>query len=187
MFRHTPRVSREGNPEGVAVEPLRARLRHPLFGVWRSLVARFVRDEEVAGSNPVTPTGLLHVWPSQTGFSMNGRFVENEQVIIKSSKTTASRAWICRAARLVRVVSGRQKTRWQTHRWARWSAGAGAHRAGKPTPKSKRLNVKVRLCLHDRGNRRAHQRTPSAVELAQTAEAKGGVEGKARAPGWREH
>ena len=27
-----------------------------LIGVWRSLVARFVRDEEVAGSNPVTPT-----------------------------------------------------------------------------------------------------------------------------------
>jgi hypothetical protein len=24
--------------------------------VWRSLVARFVRDEEAAGSNPVTPT-----------------------------------------------------------------------------------------------------------------------------------
>ena len=26
------------------------------FGVWRSLVARFVRDEEVVGSNPATPT-----------------------------------------------------------------------------------------------------------------------------------
>ena len=26
------------------------------FEVWRSLVARFVRDEEVAGSNPVTST-----------------------------------------------------------------------------------------------------------------------------------
>src|SRR4051794_18837640 len=26
------------------------------IGVWRSLVARFVRDEEAAGSNPVTPT-----------------------------------------------------------------------------------------------------------------------------------
>ena len=25
------------------------------FGVWRSLVARFVRDEEVGGSNPLTP------------------------------------------------------------------------------------------------------------------------------------
>ena len=25
-------------------------------GAWRSLVARFVRDEEVAGSNPVAPT-----------------------------------------------------------------------------------------------------------------------------------
>ena len=24
-------------------------------GVWRSLVARFVRDEEVVGSNPATP------------------------------------------------------------------------------------------------------------------------------------
>jgi hypothetical protein len=29
------------------------------YGVWRSLVARFVRDEEVAGSNPVTPTRKL--------------------------------------------------------------------------------------------------------------------------------
>ena len=26
--------------------------------MWRSLVARFVRDEEVAGSNPVTPTSV---------------------------------------------------------------------------------------------------------------------------------
>jgi hypothetical protein len=26
------------------------------IGVWRSLVARFVRDEEVVGSNPATPT-----------------------------------------------------------------------------------------------------------------------------------
>ena len=30
-----------------------------LRGVWRSLVARFVRDEEVAGSNPVTPTSVM--------------------------------------------------------------------------------------------------------------------------------
>ena len=29
----------------------------PVFGVWRSLVARFVRDEEAAGSSPATPTG----------------------------------------------------------------------------------------------------------------------------------
>lgn len=27
-----------------------------IIGMWRSLVARFVRDEEVAGSNPVIPT-----------------------------------------------------------------------------------------------------------------------------------
>lgn len=26
--------------------------------MWRSLVARFVRDEEVVGSNPATPTEL---------------------------------------------------------------------------------------------------------------------------------
>ena len=26
------------------------------IGVWRSPVARFVRDEEVVGSNPATPT-----------------------------------------------------------------------------------------------------------------------------------
>jgi DNA-binding NarL/FixJ family response regulator len=28
-------------------------------GVWRSLVARFVRDEEVVGSNPATPTRVV--------------------------------------------------------------------------------------------------------------------------------
>jgi hypothetical protein len=28
------------------------------IGVWRSLVARFVRDEEVVGSNPATPTRI---------------------------------------------------------------------------------------------------------------------------------
>lgn len=35
-------------------------------GIWRSLVARFVRDEEVAGSNPVIPTTenrlVIHLW-----------------------------------------------------------------------------------------------------------------------------
>ncbi len=29
-----------------------------VIGVWRSLVARFVRDEEAVGSNPATPTIL---------------------------------------------------------------------------------------------------------------------------------
>ena len=29
-----------------------------IIGVWRSLVARFVRDEEAVGSNPATPTTL---------------------------------------------------------------------------------------------------------------------------------
>jgi hypothetical protein len=28
--------------------------------VWRSLVARFVRDEEAVGSNPATPTSQEH-------------------------------------------------------------------------------------------------------------------------------
>lgn len=28
------------------------------FGVWRSLVARLVRDEKVEGSNPFTPTSF---------------------------------------------------------------------------------------------------------------------------------
>ncbi len=35
---------------------LSAALRGAGSGVWRSLVARFVRDEEAVGSNPATPT-----------------------------------------------------------------------------------------------------------------------------------
>ena len=33
-----------------------------VVGAWRSLVARFVRDEEVAGSNPVAPTNQTRPW-----------------------------------------------------------------------------------------------------------------------------
>ena len=42
------------------------------FGVWRSLVARFVRDEEVVGSNPATPTnrrGTVDLGPSPCTFA----------------------------------------------------------------------------------------------------------------------
>jgi hypothetical protein len=34
-------------------------------GVWRSLVARFVRDEEAVGSNPATPTVTAKALTSQ--------------------------------------------------------------------------------------------------------------------------
>ena len=43
-----------------------------IFGEWRSLVARFVRDEEAAGSNPVSPTifykGLPECFPEALPF-----------------------------------------------------------------------------------------------------------------------
>ena len=38
---------------------IRFRSAHEAIGVWRSLVARVVRDDEAAGSNPVTPTWSL--------------------------------------------------------------------------------------------------------------------------------
>jgi hypothetical protein len=43
----------------ICVWPLTGAVRYAVVasrGVWRSLVARFVRDEEVVGSNPATPT-----------------------------------------------------------------------------------------------------------------------------------
>src|ERR1700733_7995889 len=43
-------------PPKLSAKLTEVRSRAPCSGVWRSLVARFVRDEEVAGSNPVTPT-----------------------------------------------------------------------------------------------------------------------------------
>ena len=38
---------------------------HRFGGVWRSLVARFVRDEEAVGSNPATPTKIIQVRESE--------------------------------------------------------------------------------------------------------------------------
>ena len=40
----------------VSFHPRSSAILARLHGVWRSLVARFVRDEEVVGSNPATPT-----------------------------------------------------------------------------------------------------------------------------------
>lgn len=45
----------EAHPSIWALTPSAAILAQS-YGVWRSLVARFVRDEEVVGSNPATPT-----------------------------------------------------------------------------------------------------------------------------------
>jgi hypothetical protein len=48
-------------------------------GVWRSLVARFVRDEEVVGSNPATPTASVQISGSDQQFWVRrplGDFVE---------------------------------------------------------------------------------------------------------------
>jgi hypothetical protein len=41
-------------------------------GVWRSLAARFVRDEEVVGSNPATPTA--RGTPSDLHYGSEGVF-----------------------------------------------------------------------------------------------------------------
>jgi hypothetical protein len=52
------------------------------YGVWRSLVARFVRDEEVAGSNPVTPTSRM---PSQVRIQIADRSLRPASTAAKYS------------------------------------------------------------------------------------------------------
>ncbi len=50
-------VEKLDHSKNVEVCNLWSKLYNPfLFGVWRSLAARFVRVEEVAGSSPATPT-----------------------------------------------------------------------------------------------------------------------------------
>jgi uncharacterized membrane protein len=43
-------------------------LEHKYIGVWRSLVARIVRDDEVRGSNPRTPTNFRKSNPTETAY-----------------------------------------------------------------------------------------------------------------------
>src|SRR5215218_2371452 len=54
-------------------------------GVWRSLVARFVRDEEVAGSNPVTPTNRV---PGQRHTQILDRSLRAASTAAKYSSTS---------------------------------------------------------------------------------------------------
>src|SRR3984885_10446795 len=58
---HAPIIVSVREPPKLSAKLAEARSRVACSGVWRSLVARFVRDEEVAGSNPVTPTGRTTV------------------------------------------------------------------------------------------------------------------------------
>ena len=101
-------------------------------GVWRSLVARFVRDEEAVGSNPATPTvnrrdrlvpAILYVY-SQTD-CQHGRKGGNE------AGAAAGRPFDMRAAAVLkgggRAWPGFEPTR-------RAEGSRRGRRAGGPTP-----------------------------------------------------
>ena len=61
LATHSHAASRIGAAPPIGLDSFRL-LGNRGIGVWRSLVARFVRDEEGAGSNPVTPTCGKPLW-----------------------------------------------------------------------------------------------------------------------------
>jgi hypothetical protein len=67
------------------------------YGVWRSLVARFVRDEEVAGSNPVTPTVerlvkyIFRFWAGAIELEVQQQSTAASQCKMSPSRRSASR------------------------------------------------------------------------------------------------
>jgi hypothetical protein len=67
------------------------------YGVWRSLVARFVRDEEVAGSNPVTPTAermvryIFGFWAGAVELQVQQQSTAARQWRMSPSRRNASR------------------------------------------------------------------------------------------------
>ncbi len=67
------------------------------YGVWRSLVARFVRDEEVAGSNPVTPTverlvrDIFGFWTGTVELYVQQQSTAARQCKMSPSRRSASR------------------------------------------------------------------------------------------------
>jgi hypothetical protein len=68
------------------------------YGVWRSLVARFVRDEEVAGSNPVTPTSRI---PGQMDIQILDRSLRAASTTAKYSSHLSAGSRQAAAAPLV--------------------------------------------------------------------------------------
>ncbi len=60
-------------------------------GVWLSLVERYVRDVEVAGSNPVTPT-ILQVFGSEEAFPgpPNGEIAQSVEQGIENPRVPSS-------------------------------------------------------------------------------------------------
>ena len=54
-------------------EPLKIRINGGFVGAWLSLVERYVRDVEVAGSNPVAPIVEPGSCGEPLGLAMEGR------------------------------------------------------------------------------------------------------------------
>ena len=52
----SPAKNKRMNNESYSAISVRIRILRPSVGAWRSLVARFVWDEEAPGSNPGSPT-----------------------------------------------------------------------------------------------------------------------------------
>ncbi len=62
----------------------------PAFGDWRSLVAHFVRDEGVGGSNPLSPTKFKKALLNEQGFLLSG-VCEDENLRGQGGSTRAQR------------------------------------------------------------------------------------------------
>jgi hypothetical protein len=88
-------------------------------GVWRSLVARFVRDEEAVGSNPATPTRviagrglrLVNLVGALFRFGCNGIPREGGKVVALPQEEMSGEA---RCRRDVGIPRGKRHRAWRT-------------------------------------------------------------------------
>ena len=62
---------------------------HSVVGMWRSLVARIVRDDEAAGSNPVIPTTFESktVCMAAGGFFLRGKRFSGDSLLTARGKS----------------------------------------------------------------------------------------------------
>ena len=108
-------------------------------GVWRSLVARFVRDEEAVGSNPATPTVSRRDRLVPATFVIPGRGASRRAGALLGGpgRLSAGRGASRRAGAPLggpgRFSAGRGASRRAGCRWRGRGGAAGARRAGLAT------------------------------------------------------
>ena len=125
-----------------------------IFGTWRSLVARLLWEQDVAGSNPVVPTMNLSCEPcraiafDRARLSLTKKLTENKEQLAELEVTNRERL-VCAETTKARAPGATHKL-WDSRRCQTQRALIRLGEAKLPKPREVLCGWRVSICIRSR-------------------------------------